>query len=133
MYIHIIKNLKNKYLRRKDIIQYWKKQGAKIGENCSIDSTSSLGSEPYLITIGNYVRINAGVRFITHDGGVWVLRNINENLRDIDLFGKIEIGDNVHIGTNVIIMPNVKIGSNVIIGCGAIVTKDVPNNSIAMK
>ena len=33
---------------------------------------------------------------------------------------------------NVIIMPNVKIGNNVIIGCGAVVTKNIQDNSVAV-
>lgn len=49
-----------------------------------------------------------------------------------DLFGTIVVGDNTHIGWNRIIMPNVKIGKNCIIGCGAIVTKDIPDNSITV-
>ena len=80
------------------------------------------GSEPYLITIGDHVRITAEARFITHDGGVWVFRN-EEKMKDVDVFGTIEIGNNVHLGNDVIIMPNVKIGDNVVIGCGAVVTK----------
>ena len=39
------------------------------------------------------------------------------------------IGDNVRIGSNATILP-VKIGNNVIIGAGAVVTKDIPDNSI---
>ena len=46
-------------------------------------------------------------------------------------FGCIEIGDNVMIGADVLILPNVKIGSNVIIGAGSVVTKDIPDNSVA--
>lgn len=103
----------------------------KMGENCEIHGKVSFGSEPYLIKIGNSVRITTGVQFITHDGGVWVLRNTGQ-LKNADLFGRIEIGDNVHIGINTIIMPNVKIGNNVVIGVGAVVTKDVPDNSIAV-
>lgn len=34
------------------------------------------------------------------------------------------------IGSRVIVLPNVQIGSDVIIGAGAIVTKDIPSNSI---
>ena len=84
--------------------------------------------------MGNHVRVNSGVQFVTHDGGVWVLRKyLKQNDADkIDLFGRIKIGNNVHIGTNAIIMPGVNIGDNCIIGCGAIVTKDIPSNSIAM-
>lgn len=109
-----------------------KKMGIKIGENCEIYDNISWGSEPYMISIGNHVRISNGVRFITHDGGVWVLRNMEDRYKNIDLFGAITVGDNVHIGMDVTIMPNVNIGKNCIIGCGAIVTKDIPDNSVAV-
>lgn len=101
-----------------------------IGERCEVYPSVSFGSEPYLITIGNDVRITAGVKFCTHDGGLWVIRKY-KNIPDIDLFGEIVIGNNVHIGWDSIIMPNVHIGDNVIIGCGSIVTHDIPDNSIA--
>ena len=42
----------------------------------------------------------------------------------------IEIGNNVNIGWDVMIMPGVTIGDNVVIGCGAIITKDVPSNTV---
>jgi len=42
------------------------------------------------------------------------------------------IGDNVYIGPNVCVVENVKIGDNVTIGAGAIVTHDIPSNSIAV-
>ena len=107
------------------------KQGLSIGTDCYIKHKIDFGSEPYLITIGNHVRITAGVRFITHDGGVWVFRN-ETALSNADVFGPIVIGNNVHIGSNAIIMPNVRIGDNVVIGCGSIVTKDIPSNSVAV-
>lgn len=44
----------------------------------------------------------------------------------------IEIGDNVWIGGNTCIMPGVKIGKNVVIGGGSVVTKDIPDNMIAV-
>lgn len=104
--------------------------GEKLGVDCEIYPDVEFGSEPYMITIGNHVRITNGVRFVTHDGGVWVLRNLG--LENADIFGKIEIGDNVHIGWNAIIMPNVSIGNNCVIGAGAVVTKSIPDNSVAV-
>jgi maltose O-acetyltransferase len=44
----------------------------------------------------------------------------------------ITIGNNVWIGGNVVINPGVKIGDNVIIGAGSVVTKDIPDNMIAV-
>ncbi|MBO4604002.1 MAG: sugar O-acetyltransferase [Clostridiales bacterium] len=44
----------------------------------------------------------------------------------------VSIGDNVWIGGNVCIMPGVNIGNNVVIGAGSVVTKDIPDNMIAV-
>ena len=117
------------FLERKNL-RYFKKNGGKIGKDCYIFPDVFFGSEPYLISIGDKCRISSGVRFATHDGGVWCLRN-KEYLKNADVFGKIVIGNNVNIGWNVIILPGVQIGDNCVIGAGAIVTKDIPSNSVA--
>ncbi|RAP47120.1 MAG: acetyltransferase [Methanosphaera sp. rholeuAM6] len=44
----------------------------------------------------------------------------------------VTIGDDVWIGGNVTILPGVTIGSNVVIGAGAVVTGDIPDNSLAV-
>ena len=44
----------------------------------------------------------------------------------------MHIKKNAWIGSNVCIMPGVTIGENSIVGAGAIVTKDVPDNSVAV-
>ena len=128
----MLRSLIQRYKLHRDPIKYWRSMGVSIGERCEIYSSASFGSEPYLISLGDHVRINSGVNFVTHDGGVWVLRERYDELKNVDLFGKITVGNNVHIGTNALIMPGVTIGNNCIIGCGAIVTKDIPDNSIAV-
>ena len=102
-------------------------------EKCRILSEpyGVFGSEPYLITIGEGVEITYGVRFITHDGAAWCLRN-DARFADLDLFGPIKVGNNVFIGNNAILLPGVTIGDNVIIGAGAVVTKDIPSDSVAV-
>ena len=42
----------------------------------------------------------------------------------------VTIGDDVWMGGNVTILPGVTIGNNVIIAAGAVVTKDVPSNTL---
>ncbi|MBX4269640.1 sugar O-acetyltransferase [Clostridium estertheticum] len=44
----------------------------------------------------------------------------------------ISIGDNVWLGGNVVVNPGVRIGNNVVIGSGSVVTKDIPDNVIAV-
>lgn len=110
------------------IAQYFRKQGAQIGENCDI-LVSSLGPEPYLVSIGNHVFISEGVVFHTHDGGVWIFR---EEIPDIRVHGSIVIEDNCIIGNNAMLLPNIRIGKNSIVGVGSVVISDVPPNSIVM-
>ncbi len=130
----IVAKIKWLLMPSKKYIPYLRKKGMQIGENCEFYKSASFGSEPYLITVGNHVRINAGVNFVTHDGGNWVLRDplsgFGEEFKNADRFGKIVVEDNVHIGTNAIIMPGVRIGKNSIVACGAVVTRDVPERSI---
>ena len=129
----IIGSILEKFSKRRNTVEFWRKRGAVIGKGCEIYPSVNF-MEPYLITVGDHVRINEGVNLVTHDGGVWVLRVRSdiENADKIDIFGKISIGSNVHIGTNATVMPGVTIGNNCIIGCGAIVTKDIPDNSVAV-
>lgn len=130
----IVKELLKRYRCYKDPVSYFRSLGVVIGERCEIRGGVNFGSEPYLITIGNHVRINAGVQLITHDGGTWVLREYAnvDNRENLTLFKRIKIGNNVHIGSDSLIMPGVTIGDNCIIGCGAVVTKSIPSNSIAV-
>lgn len=44
----------------------------------------------------------------------------------------ITIGNNVWLGGNVVVNPGVNIGNNVVIGSGSVVTKDIPDNVIAV-
>lgn len=44
----------------------------------------------------------------------------------------VTIGDNVWMGGSVTILPGVTIGNNVTIGAGSVVTKDIPDNVVAV-
>lgn len=110
------------------IAEYFRRQGAQVGEACSIIPTS-LGTEPYLVKIGNHVTIAANVEFITHDGGAWLFRN---EIPDLQVFGPIIIEDNCVIGENAVLLPNIRIGSNSIVAAGSVVISDIPPDCIAI-
>ena len=42
------------------------------------------------------------------------------------------IGENCWIGAGAVILPGVRIGDNVVVGAGSVVTKDIPDNSVAV-
>lgn len=110
------------------LTKYYRFLGVNIGKNCSfVGRNISVSSEPYLITIGDNVRISFDVCFVTHDGGTHVLRNKYPNSA---IYGKIKVGNNVFIGVRSIIMPGVVIEDNCIIGAGSIVTKKCESNGV---
>lgn len=97
-----------------------------MGENCSIIPGTFLGDAKY-IRLGNNVRL-ASCWLMAHDGVINMLRRAyNVNL---DAVGKIDVGDNVFIGHSAIVLRNCTIGNNSVIAAGAVVTGDVPPNSV---
>lgn len=109
--------------RRAELLR---QQGAKVGERCRIHITS-LGSEPYLVSIGDETLIAPGVAFITHDAGTWVFRQEHALA---GRFGRITIGSRVYIGLQSILLPGVRIGDHAIVAAGSVVTKDVPPGTV---
>ncbi len=67
---------------------------------------------------------------VTHDGGVWVIRNLYEEYKEIDILKPIKIGNNVYIGNDALILPGVEICDNVIIGANSVVTKSITTSGI---
>jgi maltose O-acetyltransferase len=49
-----------------------------------------------------------------------------------ELAAPVSIGNNVWLGGGVIVCPGVSIGSNVTIGAGSVVTKNIPDNVVAV-
>ncbi len=110
-------------------LKYARKIGVNCGKDIYIYGKVQWSTEPWLITLGDRVHITNGVRFITHDGGTLLFRN---QVPDLEVTKPITVGNDVYIGNNVIILPGVTIGSRVVIGAGAVVTKDIPDNSVAV-
>ena len=108
------------------IAEYFRDQGARVGVDCRL-LIRSLGSEPWLVRIGDHVTISFNVTLLTHDGAAWLF---TRQFPSIQKFGPIEILDNCFIGAGAMIMPGVRIGPNAVVGAGALVTKDVAPDSV---
>lgn len=111
--------------------QWLREQGVVIGKNLRLYSHKSIRfdiSSPGLITIGDNVSITADVSILTHDFCSSVFRQKYHDY--LPGRSKVVIGNNVYIGQKTIILRGVTIGDNVIIAAGAIVTKDVPSDSV---
>ena len=80
------------------------------------------------VCIGNHVNLAQGI----------TVSALNHNFEDknkrIDEQGittrPVMIGDDVWIGANAVILPGVTIGRHCVVAAGAVVTKDVPDNSL---
>lgn len=80
------------------------------------------------------VKIGDNVMFGPRVGIYTAGHPIDAEIRNIGLeFGApVTIGDNVWVGGSVVINPGVTIGNNVVIGSGSVVTKDIPDNVVAV-
>ena len=78
---------------------------------------------PRGIHIGENTLVAGGATILSHDH---CKRVGNNQPFLVDTF----IGKNCFIAVGAIILPGVKIGDEVIVGAGAVVTKDVPSNTV---
>lgn len=113
--------------------KWLRENGVIIGKNLRLYNhksirfdTSSVG----LIRIGDNVSITADVSILTHDFCTSVFRQKYHDF--VSGRSHVVIGNNVYIGQKAMILRGVTIGDNVIIAAGAVVTKDIPDNSVAV-
>lgn len=89
------------------------------------------------IVIGENVLIAPSVQIYTATHPLKAVERINSNHKANEapyrtLTKPVTIDDNVWIGGNAIILPGISIGKNSVIGAGSVVTKSIPENSLAM-
>lgn len=111
--------------KRQQYIESLIKNGLKLGKEVEIiDNFFFDPSHCFLISIGDNTTICPNVRLIAHDAST-------KRITGYTKIGKIHIEENCFIGESAIILLNVTIGANSIIGAGAVVTHDIPPQSIA--
>ena len=127
--MHIVTRIKRLFLQKFRgaalTNEQLRKKGITIGTNTDIFTSLIDYEHGYLISIGDNVTLASDVRLLTHDAST-------KKILGYSKIGRIIIGDNVFIGSQAIVLPNVKIGSRVVIGAGSVVTKDIPDNSVAV-
>ena len=131
VFIRGVKKVVRQVRMRNDPVAYARSIGVRIGTGCRIYSANEAmwGSDPYLCTIGDCVHITDGVRFVTHDGGTLIFR---EEFPTLDISAPIVVGSRTYLGINTIILPGVTIGDRCVIGAGSVVSRNIPENSLAV-
>ena len=130
--------------KRQEIIR---QMFGKTGKNCYIEPTltCSYGYHMFVgndffansnclfmddakITFGDHVFIGPNCQFYTaHHPIHWKNRN-----GKLEKAMPITVGDNVWFGGSCVVLPGVTIGNNVVIGAGSVVTRDIPDDVIAV-
>ena len=129
-------------------MKFMKEMFAECGDNCYIELPFRASWGGHHVHFGNGIYANFNLT-IVDDGHVYVgdkvmfgpnvtvataSHPIEPTLRARGLqYNKdVYIGENVWIGAGVIIVPGVRIGKNSVIGGGSVVTKDIPDNVVAV-
>jgi maltose O-acetyltransferase len=103
---------------------------------------------PWLVSIGSRVSVNRGCEFypdlasrseITIGDDVYLAPHVRFHAsgHDVDdlethVGAPISVGDGSWLGAGAILLPGVRIGRRCVVGAGSVVTKDVPDDSIAV-
>lgn len=130
--------------KRGKILEKWLK---KVGQDCYIEPpffcdfgcNLILGDNVYLNTgctvldsaeveIGDYTMIGSGVQICTPTHPL----DIEGRRKNLERALPVKIGKDCWIGSGAIILPGVEIGNGTVIGAGSVVTKNIPENCVAV-
>jgi sugar O-acyltransferase (sialic acid O-acetyltransferase NeuD family) len=101
------------------------KFGMDIQAGCCILPGAVITSH---VAMGKACLVNPNAT-ISHDSA---LGDFVEVSPGVNVTGNCIVGDFCFLGSNSVILPKVKLGRNVVVGAGAVVTKDVPDNSMVV-
>lgn len=128
--------------------QYMKDVFAECGEECYIELPLRANWGGKNLHLGSRVYANFNLTLVD-DGHIYVgdqvmfgpnvtITTANHPIepglraRGLQYNKDVYIGKNAWIGAGVLIMPGVHIGQNTVIGAGSVVTKDIPDNVVAV-
>jgi len=114
------------------------RENTVIGDNVVIGTNSVIDGQ---VEIGNYVKIESNVYIPTHmkigsyvfigPGAVFTNDKYPQRLRKEYIPRGPILEDSVTVGANAVLLPGVRIKEGSMVGAGSVVTKDVPEWSIA--
>lgn len=125
-----------------------KEMFAEIGDHCYIEPPFHSNFGGGHVHFGDYIYCNFGTTMVddTHiyvgdhtmfgpnvtvaTAGHPIIPELREQAYQYNM--PVHIGKNCWIGAGAVILPGVTIGDNVVIGAGSVVTKDIPDNVVAV-
>ena len=113
-------------------LNHYRRLGTKIGERTVVYEPTKTFidiTRPWMVSIGDDVKLTRGVTILTHGYDWSVLAGIHDVV--MGSAGEVVIGNNVFVGMNTMILKGVHIGDNVVIGANSLVNKDIPSNCVA--
>ena len=127
---------------------YMKEIFAECGDHCYIELPFHASWGGSHVHFGTGIYLNSNVTMID-DGHIYIGNRVligpnvviatanhplEPRLRRVEMqYNRdVHIGENVWIGAGAVILPSVTIGKNSVIGAGAVVTRDIPENVLAV-
>lgn len=128
--------------------RYMREVFAACGDNCYIELPFRANWGGHHVHLGSNVYINSNLTAVD-DGHIFigdqvmfgpnvVIATANHPIeptlraRGYQYNKDVSIGDNAWIGAGVVIVPGVRIGKNAVIGAGSVVTRDIPDDVVAV-
>ena len=128
--------------------KYMQEVFAECGENCYIELPFRANWGGHHLHLGSGVYANFNLTLVD-DGHIFVgdqvmfgpnvtITTANHPIepelraRGLQYNKDVRIGNNAWIGAGAILLPGVHIGNNTVIGAGSIVTRDIPDNVVAV-
>ena len=105
----------------------WGGRHVHFGKNIYTNFNLTLVDDTH-IPVGDYCQIGPNVVLAT--AGHPILPELRE--KGYQYNAPVRIGRNCWLGAGVVVVPGVTIGDNVVVGAGSVVTRDLPDNVIAV-
>ena len=105
----------------------WGGRHVHFGKNIYANFNLTMVDDTH-IYVGDYTMFGPNVTVAT--AGHPILPSLREKAYQYN--ASVTIGRNCWIGAGAVIVPGVKIGDNTVIGAGSVVTKDIPENVVAV-